>query len=347
MKKPGLIITETIFSLVLAASVAAVAVLAVDLKTNRFHLDRFNPFAGESSVSEEKGKDADQSKKNQNEEKREQSLTESSPDEASAVEVSADESSTKENSQPEASDETSGENSREESGTENHSQTIKLLAEPKNLKSQPKELDEMLKKHGYGFDNSIDGNRIIMIDTTAVEGEKTKAYVYCYQKSETSQYWWNVVGDNKPITQEAYIGENGSYFEPKRDSKITPGGIYQAGQGFYIGTKPSTTYSLFEITDKTYWVTDPKSKFYNQKVEGTDKKDWETADHMITSEKSYQYGLVIQYNTQNPNKDLAAAIFLHCGSAATEGSVAVPENVMKTILEWLNEDSRVTVFITI
>ena len=44
MKKPAFIITETICSVILAASVAAVAVLAVDLNTDQFHLDRFNPF---------------------------------------------------------------------------------------------------------------------------------------------------------------------------------------------------------------------------------------------------------------------------------------------------------------
>ena len=53
MKKSSFIITETIFSLVLAASVAAVAVLAVDLNTDQFQLDRFNPFSQESSAADE------------------------------------------------------------------------------------------------------------------------------------------------------------------------------------------------------------------------------------------------------------------------------------------------------
>ena len=44
MKKPGLIITEMIFSVILAASVAAVAVLAIDIKTDKFGIDKFDPF---------------------------------------------------------------------------------------------------------------------------------------------------------------------------------------------------------------------------------------------------------------------------------------------------------------
>ena len=68
---------------------------------------------------------------------------------------------------------------------------------------------------------------------------------------------------------------------------------------------------------------------------------------MITSEKSYKYGLVINYNTNSPDSKKASAIFMHCGSSATEGSVAVPEDVMKTILEWLDDDSLVSVFINL
>ena len=104
---------------------------------------------------------------------------------------------------------------------------------------------------------------------------------------------------------------------------------------------------MFEITEDTYWVTDPESAYYNQKVEGTEGKDWSSADHMITSEKSYKYGLVINYNTNYPNTSKTSAIFMQCGSASTEGSIAIPDYVMKTILEWIDSDSRVNVFITV
>ncbi|GEM_PF-4821477 len=345
MKKPGFIITETIFSLVLAASVAAVAVLAVDLKTNRFHIDQFNPFVQESSASAEEKSPADEKKADESTIQKESSA-EASPEPSQA---SAGDSSKQQESKTESSTEkqdSTQESSKESSENSADTATLTLLSEPKNLKSQPKELVDMLNKYGYGLDNAIDGNRIILVDTTS-GSDKTKAVVYCYQKSDKSNYWWNVVGENKPVCQDAYIGENGSDFDPKPDSKITPGGIYLAGKGFYIGEKPDTTYPLFQITDNTYWVTDPKSKFYNQQVEGTDKKDWSKADHMITSDKSYKYGLVINFNTTSPDKNKACGIFFHCGSSATEGSIALPENVMKTILEWLDEDSKVSVFVTI
>ena len=101
MKKPGFIITETIFSLVLAASVAAVAVLAVDLKTDRFHIDRFNPFSqSDSSTKTEKKETSDNTKPEQSRID-EISKTAETSKEVSAAEASSE--SSKEASDDEAS----------------------------------------------------------------------------------------------------------------------------------------------------------------------------------------------------------------------------------------------------
>lgn len=340
MKKPGLIITETIFSLILAASVAAVTVLAVDLKTNKFGLDKFNPFAPQSSASDVKEKDKQSSQK-QEDKKASEAVSEK---EASQEPVSSGQPSAQPSEEPVSAPEESKEEPSQQSEAEK--KTIKLVSEPADLKSQPKELVDTMKKYGYTLDNIISGDRIILVDTNST-GERTRAIVYCYQKSDKSNYWWNVAGDGKAITDQAFIGENGSDYDVAPGSKKTPGGIMTIGEGFYIGDKPNTDYPMFKITEDTYWVTDPKSKFYNQKVEDTDKKDWSSAEHMITSEKSYKTGLVVNYNTPDADSKKGSAIFLHCGSDATEGCIALPDDVMKTIVEWLDKDSDVSIFITV
>ncbi len=348
MKKPGFVITETIFSLVLAASVAAVALLAIDLKTNQFHIDRFNPFATESSKTES-GSTDENSRKGDGNSQTETSVKEESSkaeSKASAESEKPEESKQSSKKEEKESSQESEEESEKQESSDTDSKTIKLRSEPKNLKSQPEELENALKAYGFSLKNSVGGDRIIFVDTTS-SNDKTKATVYCYQKSDSSEYWWNIIGNGKPITTDAFIGENGSNFMPAYDSKITPGGILPVGQGFYIENKPDTDYSLFEITEDTYWVTDPKSKFYNTLVEGTDKKDWKSAIHMIESEETYQYGLVIEYNTLSVDSKSASGIFLCCGSAPTEGSVAVPENVMKTILEWFESGTSATIFIQV
>ena len=340
MKKPGLIITETIFSLILAASVAAVTVLAIDIKTNQFGLDKFNPFAGQSSSSSENDTDKGSSEKQEDKKVSEPVSEKASSEEPVSSKPEASEPSEEEISKPEESSEEASQQS------ESDTKTIKLVAEPENLKSQPKELVDTMKKYGYTLDNIISGDRIILVDTNST-GERTRALVYCYQKSSKSNYWWNVAGEGKALTDKAFIGENGSDYDVAPGSKKTPGGIMSVGEGFYIKNKPNTDYPMFEITDNTYWVTDPSSKYYNQKVEGTEKKDWSSAEHMITSEKSYKYGLVVNYNTPSADSSKGCAIFLHCGSDATEGCIALPDEVMKTILEWLDKDSSVSIFITV
>ncbi len=345
MKKPGFIITETIFSIILAASVAAVAVLAVDLKTNQFGLDKYNPFV-QSFSSQKSGSNKETEKKAPEKATAETDVSENVSEVQS--EAATESSEDKVVSQADVSEAESSKREASEKVQENSSavETIKLVSEPKNLKAQPKELVDRMNYYGYSLDNIISGNRIIMIDTNGVK-EKSKAKVYCYQKSESSKYWWNVAGDGKALTEEAYTGENGIDYNVEAGSKKTPGGIMLLGDGFYINDKPKTEYPLFKITEDTYWVTDPKSKFYNQHVEGTSKKDWSSAEHMITAENSYKYGLVINFNTDNVDAKKASAIFMHCGNGPTEGCIAVPEDVMKTILEWLDKDSGAAIFITV
>lgn len=320
MKKPGFILTEVIFSLVLAASVASVGLLVYDLNTDQLHIDRFNPFTQQSAATEETSKTEVSAKKQE-------------PSAASQASVSADDKKTesKAESQPAA----------ESSDTA----VIKLVSEPKELSEQPQDLVDALGVYGYTLEGFVAGDHLIMVDTTSSEN-RTKAKLYCYQQNDDG-YWWNIAGDKQPLCTEVYIGENGSDFEPAYDSKITPGGLFSAGQGFYLNDKPDTTYPLFPITEDTYWVTDPESRFYNQHIEGTEDKDWSQADHMVTSEKSYQYGLVVNYNTEEPDTAQAAAVFIRCGNTPTEGSVAVPEDIMKLLLEWLDEDSSVTIFINV
>ena len=159
-------------------------------------------------------------------------------------------------------------------------------------------------------------------------------------------YWWDIAGEAAPLTEKAFVGTGGIDFDIAPGANKTPMGFYYLGDGFYTDDKPDTTYPLFKITNDTYWVEDTKSKFYNKHVEGTSEKDWNSADHMISSPEAYKYGLVVNYNTANTNPNFAGKIFMYCGSEPTTGGIAVPEETMKTILEWLSDDSRVFIFIT-
>ena len=297
MKKPLFVITEIFLSLVFAAAAAATAVVAVDIKTDIFHVDKLDPLHISSLIPN--------SKENKKEEKVKKEISE-----IMLVE-------NKQASETQESLQKLAENKIKD-----------FLKEPENLDHQPADLEEFMLAYEYSFEEDLTGNKLILVE--AEDG-----------------YWWNVAGEGKTVTDEVYIGENGSAYEVTADSKKTPAGMWLLGEGFYIGQKPDTTYPTFEITEDTYWVTDTESAFFNQKVDGAEEKDWTKAEHMIAAPKSYKYGLVISYNTYEPDTEKPSAIFMHCGNTPTEGCIAVPENVMKAVLEWLDGDCAPFIWITV
>ena len=309
MKKPLFVIAEILFTTAFVVTAAAAAAVAVDLKTDMFRIDQWDPLKLGRLLPAES----------------------STPVQVS--EISAVPSGKLE----ESSEEPSEEPSKEE---------IELvLYEPDGLESQPKDLSELLKAYEYTYEKNLPGNRLIVIEPDHDAADR-RAVVYCYEKSEFTGYWWNIAGENQPLCEEAYIGKNGSAYEIKNNDKKTPAGIWTAGEGFYTGEKPETDYPLFAITKDTYWITDEKSSSFNCHVEGTADKDWTTALHMADHKELYQYGLAVNYNTEPPVKGKGSALFLQCGSAATDGSIALPTDTMKTILEWLDKESTPLVWIT-
>ena len=338
MKKPLFVITEIILSTVFVAAAAAAAAVAVDIKTDMFHIDKLDPLKISSMFSSS--------------EKQESSKDNSVRKEVSEMilddekKVSKPESVVKkEESTPENSAENADETESEISEDENGENSVGFADEPEYLEIQPDELVELAEAYEYTFEDDMNGNKLLLVETDN-SSNTSKAKIYCYDKTADG-YWWNSFGDGNTLTDDAYIGENGSGYDITADSKKTPAGIWTLGEGFYIGEKTDTSYPVFEITENTYWVTDEKSKFFNKKVEGTDKKDWSKADHMIASEQSYKYGIVVNYNTDEPVKGKGAAVFIHCGDKPTESCIAVPEDTMKTILEWLDKDSKPLIWITV
>ncbi len=323
MKKPAFIVTETLLSLVLAASVGTAALFTADIKT------KGGIIPPEWRETLKLPAPASQT---------------SQPAQTSAPAASSEgagTSSTAAPTEPESAPEPAESSPAEESLPSALEALGLQVTEPKNLKAQPKELTKYISDYGYNYDY-LGFDHLVLVDA----GDNSQARVFCYQKSSKG-YWWNIAGEGKSLTDKAFIGEKGADFDPQPGSKKTPFGCYRLGDGFYIGQKPDTTYPLFEITDDVYWVTDTKSKQYNQKVSGAAEKDWSSAHHMIDSKEAYRFGTVVEFNTDDPaDKKLSSAIFLHCGSAPTDGSVVIPEQEMQAILEWLQSGSKAYLFVT-
>lgn len=139
-------------------------------------------------------------------------------------------------------------------------------------------------------------------------------------------------GEKPALFEQGYVGRNGVCTDKQEGDGCTPCGLYGIGSCFYIEKVPNTKLDVFQISNDTYWVDDPDSVFYNQRVEGTDNKDWKSAEHMIRYDV-YRYGFVIEYNLL-AEYQAGSAIFFHVGNNPTAGCIATDE---ETVLAYLAE----------
>lgn len=138
------------------------------------------------------------------------------------------------------------------------------------------------------------------------------------------------------LSCQGCVGYNGVCAEKQEGDGCTPSGLYGIGNAFYISNLPDTKLDAFQITEDTYWVDDPNSVFYNQRIEGTQNKDWNSAEHMI-SYGVYRYGFVVDYNLM-AEKNAGSAIFFHVGNNPTAGCVATGEDMVLAYLKELDKE---------
>ena len=142
----------------------------------------------------------------------------------------------------------------------------------------------------------------------------------------------------------AVIGRNG--FAPPGEKKEgdgkTPSGIYplQLAFGYDGSTKTKMPYRQ-TLTDDI-WVDDVHARDYNRWTKRQDSQA-NSYEIMKRDDDLYKYGIVIEYNTDPVIMGNGSAIFLHvwkCEGMPTAGCVAVSEDDMVKILEWLDPAAK-------
>ncbi len=134
------------------------------------------------------------------------------------------------------------------------------------------------------------------------------------------------------FTTKASIGKNGIGKSKEGDHK-TPRGSYRFTMGFGLKQPGSVNLPYTQVDENCFWVDDPSSKYYNQFVSLRNvEKDWNSAESLAGSGKSYNYALAINYNEACvPGK--GSAIFLHCLPTGGAGCIAVSEEAMVRLLK--------------
>ncbi|PKN17289.1 MAG: hypothetical protein CVU71_17315 [Deltaproteobacteria bacterium HGW-Deltaproteobacteria-6] len=157
--------------------------------------------------------------------------------------------------------------------------------------------------------------------------------VYVLEKQDST--WRQAM---EPI--DAVVGRNG--FAPSGQKREgdgrTPSGLYRLGTAFGYTASAVTKMPYRQAMADDVWVDDVGAPDYNRWVKQNETRAL-SYEKMKRDDHLYQYGMVIEYNTDPVIKGYGSAIFLHiwAGSgSSTAGCVAVSEEDMLKILAWLD-----------
>ena len=90
------------------------------------------------------------------------------------------------------------------------------------------------------------------------------------------------------------------------------------------------------------WIDDPDAPDYNRLVRQSQTRA-SSYEKMKRGDNLYQYGMVIEYNTDPVIKGHGSAIFLHIWTgpkSTTAGCVAVSKDHLLKILNWLDPAAK-------
>lgn len=167
--------------------------------------------------------------------------------------------------------------------------------------------------------------------TVSSNGSNAQIDFYEFEDNE-----WTI---DENMSCSGFVGVNGITEDMHEGSNASPKGLYPIGDAFYIYNVPSTGLTTFEVTNDTYWVDDPNSVHYNMRVEGTENKDWNSAEHMIDYSTAYEYGFVIDYNT-DAVYNAGSAIFFHISYTPTVGCIGTDRDYVLKYLSKLQSYSN-------
>ena len=171
--------------------------------------------------------------------------------------------------------------------------------------------------------------------------DKTTAYVSMHQRDENGA-WMQV------LSTPGYVGKNGLCLDAdhKEGCGQTPVGVYHFNRAFGIAPDPGCAIPYFQVNGDTYWSGDP-NYHYNEMMDINDYPAlaMDDSEHIVDYEFQYQYCLNISFNEEGtPGR--GSAIFLHCLGPIkpwTGGCVAIPENIMKLVMQKVDANCVVVI----
>ncbi|MDH4262078.1 MAG: L,D-transpeptidase family protein [Spirochaetia bacterium] len=151
-----------------------------------------------------------------------------------------------------------------------------------------------------------------------------------------------------PVKTAAVVGRSGiapTGLKKEGDGK-TPSGIFLLGHAFGYADRGVGNMPYRQATEKNVWIDDVDSSDYNHWVNlPTNARSFE---RMRRNDNLYEYGLVVDYNTNPVVPGAGSAIFLHVWrneKSPTDGCVAVSQKDLIRLLVWLDPSKKPRIII--
>ena len=141
------------------------------------------------------------------------------------------------------------------------------------------------------------------------------------------------------------IGKNGISSRKKEGDKCTPRGVFSFGKLYYRADrvkKPEPKISSKIIKKDMGWCDDVTNKSYNKEIKINKKIKHEK---LFRKDNSYDYLIVINYNTKNIKSGKGSAIFLHLTNnyKKTAGCIAVTKKDLLIILKLIDKKTKIKI----
>ena len=169
---------------------------------------------------------------------------------------------------------------------------------------------------------------------------KTTAYITMHEKNADGK--WQQI-----IATPGFIGKEG-LGKARLGIAYTPVGTFTIDKAFGLADDPGCQMEYTKVDGDYYWSGDDREgKHFNELVSIKDIPDLDLTDseRIADYDYAYQYVLNMGYNSEGI-KENGCAFFFHSfrvNRPYTGGCVAVPESVMKFIMQHVKPGCRITI----
>jgi L,D-peptidoglycan transpeptidase YkuD (ErfK/YbiS/YcfS/YnhG family) len=162
-------------------------------------------------------------------------------------------------------------------------------------------------------------------------------------RRESGGQWAGVLG---PVTVR--VGTDGVGAADETVNR-TPRGTFDLPSAFGRQPNPGTRMPYRQVGTSDWWVSDPRSASYNTYrhcAPGTCDFNESAGENLGRAGPSYDYAVVIGYNTAPVRLGAGSAFFVHVDAGVpSQGCVEVPRASELALLRWLDPDQhpRITI----